>query len=164
MASTYIKLDVVGMEKTQQVTGEIKRDVADLRPAFAAYYRPAFYEYVDAWWADEGQGATGGKWRHEKKRYGKWKAKHGGGALMVLPYTPHDLKGALKGGTDSIYRATEREMFIGARAPYGNTPWGRMIIYPDAPQMFNAMSEALRQHGEEIGARWRGSSSTKRMG
>jgi hypothetical protein len=151
-----LSMSLQGDEELQAAIAEIVRNTDDLREAWKRFYRPAFYEYVDEWWQDEGRGATGKSWRPLKKRYKKWKMAHGGGELMVFGGDDTDLKGALKGGGNKIFTTTPKRMTIGAKWSTGNTPWGRMIIYAEAPQMQRHMTDAARDHAEWYAKKWSG--------
>ena len=137
------------MEPLKGSIDELQVGLTDLRPVFDQFYKPAFGEYVQAWWASRG----GGKWPGITGKYQVWKSKHGGGQLMVLAGNATDLKGSLMSG--QIYRTSMYHMEIGATTPgYDNRPRGRQIIDAKAPQMRTAMERAMELHGEWLAEKW----------
>ena len=156
MAEQVVDVKLLGDKELQAAIADIMRHTKDLREPWRRFYRPAFYRYVDDWWEDRGRGATGRGWGPYKNAYRKWKfGKGGGGAMMTLGGDDSDLKGALKGGAESIFRPEPRSMEIGATWDGGTpTPWGRMIIYAQAPAMKKHMTEAAQDHAAWYAEKW----------
>lgn len=146
MEGYRISLDTAALDKSVDA---LQVSLTDLRPVFDRYYKPAFGEYVQAWWASRG----GGKWRGLSGRYQAWKARHGGGQLMVLAGNATDLRDSLAQG--QIYRTSAYHMEIGATTPgYQNRPRGRQIIDAESSQMKAAMETAINRHGEWLAEKW----------
>lgn len=131
----------------------VTRKVEDMRP-FWTKLDKALQVAEEGYFSSEG----GGTWAPLSPKYAEWKARNGGGELMVL-------SGALRqslasSGGEHIFSKSQTWMKFGTRNHTGNL-WKnragkqRNVLDGKSPQIQEAIATEVGKFADELGVAWR---------